>query len=56
MSHSVAKTERSGHSVKEDAAAKHRMRRIICFLKIKVCKRTQRGAPNKSMNLKISLI
>ena len=52
MSHSVAKTERSRHSVKRDAAVTHHMRLIMCFLKIKVCKLILEGPPSKSMDQK----
>ena len=36
MSHSVAKTLRSGHIVKRGAAALHHVRKIMCLLKIKL--------------------
>ena len=56
MSHSVAKTRRSGHSVKRDAAAMNHIRKIMCFLTVKVCKSVLLGLTNKSINMKISII
>ena len=56
MSHSVAKTECSGHSVKREAAVMHHVRKIMCFLTIKVYKPVLLGPENKSMNMKISII
>ena len=45
MSHSVAVTVRSRHSVKMAAVAMHHMRNMMSFLKIKVRKLILPGTP-----------